>query len=867
MNPMNSSSHSKSSRPHLKRPRQKNRLRLYTASAFLVSNVLVLGRADAQTYSERPLPLPAFGRTTVGNGDSTALVQNPANLAHLPGAELRWTGAFLDEDSAATSQGNAFAFAFPFGFMPLATGLRFDMINPTNAATADTFGNDYAYQWLTWGLAMGSRTASFGFSYQHSYSDSAAVHDFSSWTLGLNLRPSDYIGLGGVIRNINVPRSSRGNKLGVSYDMAIAVRPTGTEALEIGLENTYVHEQGGYWVPRGVVDVAIPQLGRIRTDVSWIDPFADANAASWIASTSLVIDANSRQGSAEASLGMRYGNALGDGNDRPYNNLHTEVAFRDFRESSAAENMAYAVRLRLESTPDTRGHTALLRKLWRLADNEPHLQAVLLELRAAPADSLAHVQELQDAIYYLQSKGKKVLCHLESASGSAMYLCSVANAVLINPAGGINYSGLVSSSFYLKGLLDKLGVRADFVRIGDHKSAPEALGRTQGSETALADRADLLQQVEMEITSTVSRGRDLKPAELRRAVASGPFTAAEAEKAGLVDGFAFDDMLEKRTSKLVGAPIVFEEGSQAPTRDPRFGPTRRLAIVYVEGDMVDGRSQNIPFLGIQTSGSYTVAESLKQARNDSSINAVVLRVETGGGSAMAADVIWREVQLTAEVKPVIVSMGNAAASGGYYISSPGTYIYANPMTITGSIGIFYGKLDIAGLLGKIGVNVETLKTTERADAQSIFRPFTDQEREVLSKKIEQFYSLFLRRVADGRKMTKEEVDKVAQGRVWTGRQAKEHKLVDALGGLRQALAKARVMGGLRDDAPIIELPVRQTSLLGKVLGVEGLKAELANQGPPLPKQMMDVARAVAPYALFSSEQPLARLEYLPDLLP
>lgn len=862
MRPMTSTMNSSSPQKSL---RQRSWVR--RGSLLCAAGALLAGTAHAQSDAERPLPLPAFGRTSVGNGDSSALVQNPANLAYLPGAELRWTGAFLDEDSTATSQGNAFAFAFPFGFMPLATGLRFDMVNPTDAATEDTYGNNYAYQWLTWGLALGTRTAALGFSYQHSYSDSAAVHDFSSWTLGLNLRPSDYIGVGGVIRNINVPRSSGGEKLGVSYDMALAVRPTGTDALEIGLESTYVAEQGGYWVPRGVADIAIPQLGRIRTDVSWLDPFSDANAASWVASTSLVINANSRQGSAEMSLGTRYGNALGDGSSRPYNNMHTEVAFRGFRDSAGAESMAYAVRLRLESTPDTREHTALLRKLWRLADDEPHLQAVLLELRAAPADSLAHIQELQDAIYYLQSKGKKVLCHLESASGAAMYLCSVADQVLINPAGGINYSGLVSSSFYLKGLLDNLGIRADFVRIGDHKSAPEALGRSEGTETALADRADLLQQVEMEITSTVSRGRDLKPADLRKAVANGPFTAGEAEKAGLVDGFAFDDMLEEKTGKLVGAPLVFEEGSQAPTRDPRFGPTRRMAIIYVEGDMIDGRSQSIPFLGIETSGSYTIAESLKQAREDSSISAVVLRVETGGGSAMAADIIWREVQLTAEAKPVIVSMGSAAASGGYYISSPGTYVYANPMTITGSIGIFYGKLDIAGLLGKIGVNVETLKTSDRADAQSIFRPFTDDERKVLSGKIEQFYSLFLSRVADGRKMTKADVDKVGQGRVWTGRQAKEHKLVDALGGLRQALAKARVMGGLRDDAPIIELPVRQTSLLGKLLGVEGLKAELSIQGPPLPKQMLDVARAVAPYALFPSTQPLARVEYLPDLLP
>jgi protease-4 len=311
-----------------------------------------------------------------------------------------------------------------------------------------------------------------------------------------------------------------------------------------------------------------------------------------------------------------------------------------------------------------------------------------------------------------------------------------------------------------------------------------------------------------------------------------------------VDGFAFDDMLEDKTEELTDEDLVFEKGSEAPTREARFGPSQRLAIIYVEGDMVDGRSRFFPFIGIQTAGSYTIAESLKQVREDPSVGAVVLRVETGGGSAMAADVIWREVQLTAKEKPVIVSMGTAAASGGYYISSPGTFVYANPLTITGSIGIFYGKIDVAGLLGKIGVNVETLKTSKHADAQS----------------------LFLRRVADGRGMTKQQVDAVGRGRVWTGRQAKEHQLVDALGGLRQALAKARVMGGLRDDAAILELPVRKTSILGKILGVEGIKEHLSGTPTPLPQEMMDAARTVAPYALYSSSEPLARVESLPILL-
>ncbi len=804
----------------------------------------------------------------VGNADSTAIVQNPANLAYLPGAELRWSGAFLDEDAPSTTQGHAIALAMPLGFIPLSTGFRFDTINPTDEVTEGALGRSFNYQWFTWALAMGTKTASLGFAYQISYSDAALYHKMGSWNLGVNLRPSDYVGVGGVIYNINSPQSSAGYVLSPSYEAALAVRPTGTDALEVGLEGSYVDDGGGYWVPRAALDVAIPTLGRVRADLSWIDPTKNVGAASWIASTSLVLVGNSRQGSGELMLGTRYGNALGDGN-HPQNNLHAEMAFRGFRDTAGADNTYYAVRIRLESTPDTRDHVALLRKMWSLADDEPNLKAVLLELRATPADSLAHAQELKDAIYHLKNRGKKVLCHLESSTGAALYVCSAADQTLIHPAGGIRYKGLSSSGYYLKGLLDHVGIRADFVRIGDHKSAPEGLGRTEGSPTAISDRADLLQQIELELNGGISKDRGLSLDKLRASVEQGPFTAAESKQAGLVDGFAFDDMLEDKVNKLAGDQLIFEKGERAPGKRERFGPNKRIAIVYVEGDMVDGRSETVPFLGIQTAGSYTIAESLKQVREDPSVAAVVLRVETGGGSAMAADIIWREIQLTRKKKPVVVSMGSAAASGGYYIASPGNYIFANPLSITGSIGIFYGKIDVAGLLSKVGVNVETLRTSQHADAESPFRPFSDEEREVLKEKIQQFYGLFLRRVADGRGMSRKEVDAVGQGRVWTGRQALSHNLVDELGGLRQALAKARQLSNLRDDVALLELPVRKTSLIGRLLGVEGLKAKLDGSLPfsALPKELMHAAQAIVPYALYDDDQPLARIEVLPIIQP
>ena len=258
-------------------------------------------------------------------------------------------------------------------------------------------------------------------------------------------------------------------------------------------------------------------------------------------------------------------------------------------------------------------------------------------------------------------------------------------------------------------------------------------------------------------------------------------------------------------------------------------------------------------------GSYTIADTLKQVREDPRVGAVVLRVETGGGSAMASDVIWRQVQLTTKVKPVVVSMGASAASGGYYIASPASRIFANGLSITGSIGIFYGKADVAGLLKKIGVSVETYKTAPRADAESLYRPFSDEERKELKRKVGQFYDVFLSRVSQGRKMPKSKVDAVGQGRVWTGEQAKDKGLVDEIGGLRQALAYARKSAGMPDYAPIIELPPPDTSLIGRLLGIEGVNNSVIAKAT-LPRALLDTARAVAPFMIYASDKALARME-------
>ena len=831
---------------------------------------LILGLAkmtSAQTALERPTRLPALGRSLVSNGDSTAMAQNPANIAFLPGPELRWSGYFLNGEATSSHQGNALGFALPIPFLHLATGLRLDLVSPSSDVSTAMSRTGLSYQWLTWNIAMGSEVAAIGFSFEHSYSNQTEFHNFGTWSVGTTLRPTDYLGVAAVVQQVDAPVSDGGIRLGTSYMFGATVRPLGTGLIEVSIEGSFVDENGGYWLPRAVLNVGIPELGQLRGDVTWVDPEGKMGEPGWVASTALVVHANARKGSAELSLGARYGDALGgDAGSRFYENLYGEAAIRGFRDTYAAENLGYAVRVRVEDTPKGRSHTTMLRNLWALSE-EKNLRTVLLELRASPADSLAHLEEFVDAMLLLRQKGKKILCHLEDGSGASLYACSQADRFLINPAGGIRYGGLKSDSFYIGGLLKKVGVDADFVRIGAHKSAPETLTNEQGSPTTVDDRTVLLQEAEREISSTIARGRSQTVDAIRAAAGKGPFTSLEAKELGLVDGFAFDDMLPQKVNDLSGENLRIEKGNLTHTRSDRFAPDKQIAIIYVEGDMVDGRSQVFPFVGIRTAGSYTIAESLKKVREDRGVGAVVLRVETGGGSAMASDVIWREVQLTAAKKPVIVSMGSAAASGGYYISSAGTYVYANPLTITGSIGIFFGKVELSGLLQNIGVNVETLRTTPTADMDSMFRPYTPDERTLLQGKIQQFYNLFLRRVADSRHMTKEAVDAVGQGRVWTGRQAKSHKLVDDLGGLRQALAKARVLADLRDDAPIVELPILPQSLIGKMLGIEGLKQQLANEPPfPVPADLRKALQQVAPYALYSPDEALARIESLPQLL-
>jgi protease IV len=830
----------------------------------LVVGLLGLGPqralADPLPTSAEHIATPA--RSVAADDTSDAIVLNPANLGWLPAPEARWTWVNCPDEAIKVGCGHAWQVATPLWF-GLSTGLRVDLVQPPWGSPGVGVGfpyRDFDYAWVTWGLAarLGDRT-SFGVSLERSYSQNGYLDGLFGVSAALSWRPDPHFAFAAVARDFNRPSPTPvpappGQNLPVldaRYTLALALRPTGRRDVDLGFEIQY-WQGSDQWTPRATLGVDVPSFGRLLGGVE-VAQLANDSRRGVVGTAGLEV----HFAGLGAGGGALFGNGLGSSGTAAE---YVTASITGYAQPGLPRP-GRSVWIRLESTPSTRGHVALLRRLWALAE-EPNTEAVTLVLRAEPASSFAHAEELADALRVLRARHKKVLCSFEDAAAKALYVCANADRVLVTPAGGVRYAGLAAQYIYLKGLLDKIGVRAEFVRVGPHKTAPEQYTNEHGGPVAAADYEDLLRNQEAVFVRNMSLYRHMSEERIREETRKGPFIAAEAKAAGFVDGFAFDDELERATKEIVGHDsryVKYEDETKAPSA---FGVPPKVAILYLDGDIVDGRSQHVPLLDMRLVGSYSMAETIKQLREDSSVRAVVLRIESPGGSSLASDVMWRELVLLGKAKPLVVSMGTLAASGGYYVASASKNIFALPLTITGSIGVFYGKADLSGLLGKIGVTFDTYKTAPRADAESMFRGFTPEEQQELHRKVEQFYSTFLDRVSQGRHLTREQIDAVGRGRVWTGQQALEKGLIDHLGGLREALEAARAAASLPADAPIEEAPRESQSLLETVINAAGGSGRTATPLETLPPALMGLARALAPLLVYRADEPLARFEWV-----
>ncbi|WP_343571700.1 signal peptide peptidase SppA [Mycobacterium sp.] len=442
-----------------------------------------------------------------------------------------------------------------------------------------------------------------------------------------------------------------------------------------------------------------------------------------------------------------------------------------------------------------------------------------------PAVAAGPVQELREAIAAFTAV-KPSLAWAEMYPGTlSYYLASAFGEVWMQPSGTVGLIGFATNALFLRDALDKAGIEAQFVTRGEYKSAANLF--TQDRYTDAHREADtrLLESLRGQVWQAIAESREIGQDSLDGLADRAPLLRDTALESGLIDRVGFRDEAYARIAELVGVERVSPDDDDAPPRlflsryaratgpggpsIPGRGPKSTIAVVTVSGSIVSGRGgSRLPF-GSSNAGGDTISAALREAAHDDSVSAIVLRVDSPGGSVTASETIWREVKKARERgKPVVASMGAVAASGGYYVSMNADAIVANPGTITGSIGVLTGKLIARDLKDRLGIGSDALRTNANADAWSINAPFTPEQQAQVEAEADLCYTDFVERVAEGRNLSVDAVDAVARGRVWTGADALEHGLVDELGGLRAAVRRAKVLAGLdeHDKVRLVSYP-------------------------------------------------------------
>ena len=459
-----------------------------------------------------------------------------------------------------------------------------------------------------------------------------------------------------------------------------------------------------------------------------------------------------------------------------------------------------------------------VQELWsalRAAATDSRIKAVVLAPRGVGA-GWAKLDEVRSAVAEFKKSGKPVLCWLRSPGAREYYLATVADKIYLAEQDMVNVKGLGAEITYYKGTLDKLGVQMEFETAGKFKDAGDSYRRTSMSPETREVLGSMLDGIYGTIISAVAQGRKKSPAEIRTIMDEGPFLGSRALALGLVDGLVYEDQFRDELRKKLGGGEVTSIGARDYAREAGRGKGPRFGLVVAAGSILRGHAGG--FGDSEAIMSEDFVKTLRAARDDESLRGVIVRIDSPGGDAIASDDILREMKLLSAKKPVVISMSDVAASGGYYIAATGDPIVAYPNTITGSIGVIYGKPNLKGLYDKIGVTKDSMARGRNALIDSDYGPMSEPTREKLREGILSTYQGFLKRVADARKMKIDEVDALGQGRAWLGSQGKERRLVDELGGLDKAISmlKAKAKLAPEESIRLIPYPPRR-NLVAKLL--------------------------------------------------
>lgn len=454
--------------------------------------------------------------------------------------------------------------------------------------------------------------------------------------------------------------------------------------------------------------------------------------------------------------------------------------------------------LTLDGSEDLVTRWFVLRLLRSVAD-DPKVEAVLLRIHGAP-EGWAAAEDLRRTLLVLRKSGTPVYAWVESPGNAETWLASACERTFLAPMGEVGLVGVGAEMTFFGEALERFGVRPDFEAAGEYKSFGEPFTRTFASGANREAMGALVDDLQERLVADVAEGRRLTPEDVRARMAEAPLGPAEALEAGLVDALAYVDQLETWVEERHEGARRIEAGRwlrlrRWQERVSGWGARSVIAVVHLEGTVVmeDPR-------GGRTIDARAVTATLSALREQDRVGAVVLHIDSGGGSALASDLIWREVERLRDAKPVVASFAGVAASGGYYLAAPAAEILARSTTITGSIGVFGGKLVVREALRSVGVSRQGLAAAPHALMFSANQPFSDEERLRFRASLQRFYEGFVRRVAEGRRVPVDGIEPFCRGRIWSGRRAREHGLVDREGDLWDAVERARLLAGFRPGA-------------------------------------------------------------------
>ncbi|HEX9050079.1 MAG TPA: signal peptide peptidase SppA [Anaeromyxobacter sp.] len=800
-----------------------------TVNAIAAAAALVLASpaaAQVRNAIERAqgvpsgLALPVQG--VAAAEEPMAIGTTPAAVGFVGGPGLAW---FREGNLTPDERADGLYLAAPLG--PLGAGYSVEWVRPGAAAR---------YRRSTLALALGDgRAFSFGVGWSWLRSSDAAVDGLRGWDLGLTLRPARWLSIGAA----SLGRDARlgGVDVPVQYDLGVATRlwdDAFTLSADLLADDrarddfhpTHLTVGAGVELRLGIalaLQLAFPlrsdpALGRdpsVLLSVAW-----NGAHVGLVGGGTVLAGRNGGLGGVRVSR-ERY-RSRGGGDGMPNVDVGDALEPEKFLVFTVGDRDPYGL---------------LLRRLAAARDDRD-VAAVGLRIDDLPLGA-GRVEELRAAIASIRER-KPVFAYVTGGGTREYWLATAASAVAVPPGGALDVSGLSSSNLYVKDTLARAGIAFDVIARGAYKSAPEPLVRTGPSPESREVTNAVLDDTFARLVADVAAARRLAPEKVKALVDVGLLGAEEAKAEGLVDAVLWPDELEGWAGRLVGRRVRLG-GPYRPEperRAQRWGRPDVVEVVQVEGTIVSGKGRAGPAGSGTLAGAERVARQLRRAAADRQVKAIVLRVDSPGGDGFASDLIWREVVRARGRKPVIASMGDVAASGGYLAAVGADVIVAEPSTITGSIGVFALKPDLSGLLAKLSVARAASSRGENAEWRSFAKPWTPSERRALERQIDGFYRMFVDRVAEGRKLPRGEAERLAGGRVWTGKQAFDRRLVDRLGSVQDAIALARERARLGPGAWVeIRRSASEGGGLGDVLAEAAGDVAAAGEAP--------LARAVA----------------------